>query len=319
MSINLFIFNRYSQRYLSMIKGAVFFIVLCLSQRMFAQDQKTDSLKTYQLNNIVVTATRLEEDLSKSPVSIEKMAAGTLYQSASPSFFDALENVKGVQMLVPSLGFKVINTRGFGNTTNVRFVQMVDGMDNQAPHLGTPIGNMLGPSDLDIHSVEIIPGTASALYGMNAINGLANFITKDPFLTKGISFQQKLGVNRINEEGGGKVFSETSFRIAHRMNAKLAFKMNATYSKGTDWIAHDINDLNKNGNSSTGLFGAENPGYDPVNSYGNESPNRRTLSLGGKNYVVARTGYFEKEVMDYGIQNLKTDVAVHYAFSPEKK
>jgi iron complex outermembrane receptor protein len=61
------------------------------------------------------------------------------------------------------LGFKVINARGFGNTTHVRFVEMMDGVDNQAPHIGAPIANSLGPNDLNILKVEIMPGSASAI------------------------------------------------------------------------------------------------------------------------------------------------------------
>jgi iron complex outermembrane receptor protein len=285
-------------------------------QTAFAQIG-SDTIKTIALNDVVVTASRLEEDLGKSPVTIEKIDTHFLYQTAAPSFFDALENVKGIQMLVPSVGFKVINTRGFGNTTNVRFVQMVDGMDNQAPHLGTPIANMLGPNDLDIYTVEIIPGTASALYGMNAINGLANFITKDPFTTAGLSVQQKTGINRI--DNGVKPFSETNIRWAKVVTSKFALKLNVTYTRGTDWIADDKQDLNPNGNASTGLVGDDNPAFDAVNSYGNESSNRRTLNLDGKNYVVARTGYLEKEVVDYSILNFKADASLHYAFTPDRK
>lgn len=285
----------------------------------FAQNHDVDSIKTIELDDVVITASRVSEDVSKSPVTVEILSRQEVYSSPSPSFYDALGNVKGVQMLIPSVGFKVINTRGFGNTTNVRFVQMVDGMDIQAPHLGTPIANMLGPSDLDILKVEIIPGTASALYGMNAINGLANFNTRDPFSSKGFSFQQKIGINRINQIGGAKIFNETSLRYAATIGKKFAFKVGGTFLKGTDWIADDKTDLSKNANATTGLYGDDNPAYDPVNSYGNESPNRRTLSLAGKNYVVARTGYYEKEVVDYGIQNLKGDVALHYAFTPDQK
>jgi hypothetical protein len=50
------------------------------------------------------------------------MDLNSIRQSAQPSFFDAIENIKGVQMITPSLGFKVINAGGFTNTTNVRFV-----------------------------------------------------------------------------------------------------------------------------------------------------------------------------------------------------
>jgi iron complex outermembrane receptor protein len=178
---------------------------------------------------------------------------------------------------------------------------------------------MLGPSDLDIQAVEIIPGAASALYGMNAINGIANFTTQDPFATPGLSAQQKIGINRIGEEGDVKIFSETSVRWAQVVNEKLGFKLNGTFMRGTDWIADDGADLNPNANASTELTGDDNPAFDPVNSYGNESPNRRTLSLGGKNYVVARTGYYEKDVIDYTIQNVKADAAVHYAFNEDKK
>lgn len=220
-------------------------------------------------------------------------------------------------MITPSLGFRVINTRGFANTTNVRFVQMVDGMDIQAPHIGAPIGNSLGPNDLDIESVEIIPGVASALYGMNAINGLTNFITKDPFKHTGFSILQKAGLNRVGDSDRTKPFLETSFRWADAITTKLAIKINGTYLSGTDWIAHDQTDLNPNANITTGLTGDDNPAYDPVNSYGNESSNRRTLSLNGKNYVVARTGYYEKEVVDYGIRNWKGDVALHYSVNPD--
>jgi iron complex outermembrane receptor protein len=291
-------------------------MLFAVSSRVAAQDT-ADTLKTKQLQEVVVSASKLTEDINLSPVSIEKLGTAAIGQSASPSFFDAIEHVKGVQMITPSLGFKVINTRGFTTTTNVRFVQMVDGMDNQAPHIGAPIGNALGPNDLDIESVEIVPGVASALYGMNAINGLANFITKDPFKNTGFSVVQKVGVNRLGATERAQPFSETSIRWAQVLNPKLAFKINGTYLSGMDWIANDQSDLFPNGNITTGLTGDDNPAYDPVNSYGNESSNRRTLMLNGKNYVVARTGYYEKEVVDYGIRNWKGDVALHYKVKPD--
>ena len=216
-------------------------------------------------------------------------------------------------MITPSLGFKVINTRGFANTTNVRFAQLIDGMDIQAPHLGAPIANALGPNDLDIESVEIIPGSAAALYGMNAINGLANFTTKDPSTIQGISIQQKTGVNHINDANSGtSVFTETTLRIAHAFSDKFAFKINGTFAKGNDWIADDHSDLNPNANVTVGLTGANNPAFDPVNGYGNESSNRRTLVLQGKDYILARSGYYEKQIANYTLQNIKADITLVY-------
>jgi outer membrane receptor protein involved in Fe transport len=305
-----------------MIKKLLFFIPLAILHLISSAQTKskttpptdTITIKNKQLAEVVVTASRISESLLRSPVSIEKLKNSAIKLSAAPSFFDALENVKGVQLITPSLGFRIINTRGFANTTNVRFTQLVDGVDNQAPHLGAPIGNAMGPSDLDIESVEIIPGTASALYGLNAINGLANFITKDPFKSTGISFQQKTGINHLGKsETGVKLFSETSFRIAEMLSKKFAFKINGTYNAGYDWMANNTTDQNGAANAKLGIqAGPGNPGYDPINGYGNESSDRRTITLDGKQYSVARTGYAEKDLTSYGLHNVKIDAALAY-------
>ncbi|HWJ29224.1 MAG TPA: TonB-dependent receptor, partial [Flavisolibacter sp.] len=200
--------------------------------------------------------------------------------------------------------------------TNVRFVQMVDGLDIQAPHIGAPMANSLGPSDLDIVSVEVIPGSASALYGMNAINGTANFITRDPFLSQGLSFEQKTGVNHIDDtQHDPAVFTETAIRWAKAFDNRFAFKINAVFTQGLDWYADNRTDLNTNANTSTGLTGDQNPGKDLVNVYADESSNRRTLTLGGKQYVVSRTGYAEKDMSSYDLQNFKGDITLAYQFN----
>ncbi|WP_375434031.1 TonB-dependent receptor [uncultured Hymenobacter sp.] len=293
------------------------FLMPLLAQAQRRPAQTTVPVDTTRQNvslgEVVVAASKVEESFLQSPVTVEKLNARALRLTPAPSFFDAIEHLKGVQVITPSLSFKVINARGFTNTTNVRFAQLVDGIDNQAPHIGGPIGNVLGPSDLDINTVEIVPGTAAALYGLNAINGLANFSTKNPFRSEGLSIQQKTGVNHVNDpNSGAKLFSETSVRYAKVLTPKLAFKVNGTYLRGYDWIANDQTELNPNGNATISLFGAENPAQDPVNSYGNESSNRSTLTLGGKSYSVARTGYNEKDVVDYHLQTIKYDAALHY-------
>lgn len=280
-------------------------------------DNPTDSLRRIQLNEIVVTASRVSESVLKSPVSIDIIDARRIRLSAQPSYFDAIENIKGVQLLTSSLGFKVYNTRGFAATTNVRFVQLVDGRDNQAPHIGAPIASALAPSDLDIQQVELVPGVASALYGMNALNGLVNILTRNPFNSEGLSIGQKTGLNHVGDGAlTPKLYSESSIRYARRIGERFAVKVNLVYQRGYDWVAGNRDDLNPNGNASLSLFGADNPAYDPVNGYGNEAANRRTLTLGGKRYSIGRTGYYEADATDYRLQNLRGDLSLHYRFSP---
>ncbi|MBC3541437.1 TonB-dependent receptor [Rufibacter sediminis] len=272
---------------------------------------------------VVVTASRVEESILKSPVAIEKLDIRAIKETPAPSFYDALENVKGVQMTTSSLTFKVPNTRGFNIPNNFRFMQLVDGVDMQAATLGVPLGNAIGPTELDIESVEITPGAASALYGMNAINGMANLITKSSFLYQGLSVYQKTGINHVDRiDTEPSILSEFAVRYAKAFQDNWAFKVNASYMDGTDWRSNSPDDQNPNTLNTANpsfpeLNGANNPAYDAWNKYGDENNNAVTISgvqYGGKNqtFLVRRTGYWEKDVVSPRVDNLKFDAALHY-------
>ncbi|HVM87069.1 MAG TPA: TonB-dependent receptor [Puia sp.] len=275
------------------------------------------SLHTQSIMNdqVVVTASRIPESILRSPVTIQKLDLRAIKESPAPSFFDALESVKGVQMTTLSLGYKVPNTRGFSGTTNSRFLQMVDGVDNISPGIGAPVANAVGPTELDIESVELIPGAASALYGLNAVNGISNMKTKSPFQYRGLSVYLKQGVNHVDgKDHTASLFSEYAVRWAQTIGKKLAFKLNASYSQGTDWVANNRHDQYFDVGNKTNLsLAADNPGADLINRYGDEyNSDLKTITLQGKKYDVTRTGYYEKDLTDYALKNTKFDAALHY-------
>lgn len=278
-------------------------------------------------NEVVVTASRVAENILKSPVAIEKLDIRAIRETPAPSFYDALENVKGVQMTTSSLTFKVPNTRGFNIPNNFRFMQLVDGVDMQAATLGVPLGNAIGPTELDIASVEITPGAASALYGMNAINGMANLITKSPFTYQGLSVYHKTGVNHVDgKDRDVSLLTESAIRYAHAFHNKWAFKINASYLRGTDWVSSTATDQNPNNLNTANpnfkeLSGANNnPAYDAWNRYGDENNNAVTIqgvNYNGANrtFILRRTGYWEKDLVKPTVDNLKFDAALHYRLS----
>ena len=279
---------------------------------------------------VVVTASRVPENILKSPVAIEKLDIRAIKETAAPSFYEALENVKGVQMITSSLTFKVPNTRGFNIPNNFRFMQLVDGVDMQAATLGVPLGNAIGPTELDIQSVEITPGAASALYGMNAINGMANLITKDPFIHQGLSFYQKTGINHVDGIDHDPAFlTESAVRYAKAFNNKFAFKFNLSYMQGIDWRSDTRLDQNTNNLKSANpnfpaLNGQNNVAFDGWNKYGDDAlAGSNVVSVGGltingntnQTLRVARTGYWETDLVSPKVDNLKFDAALHYRIS----
>jgi len=274
-------------------------------------------------SEVVVTASRVPENILRSPVAIEKLDIRSIKESPAPSFYDALENVKGVQMTTSSLTFKVPNTRGFNVPNNFRFMQLVDGVDMQAATLGVPLGNAIGPTELDIQSVEITPGAASALYGMNALNGMANLTTKSPFTYQGLSVYQKTGVNHVDgKDHAPAIITEIAVRYAKVFfKDRVAFKINFSNLKGTDWIANGLTDQNPQYLASANpqypeLSGENNPARDQWSRYGDDRQARQSISVTQngvtKVFNVARTGYLEKDLTNKNVRNSKFDAGLFF-------
>ncbi len=303
-----------------------------------SESQKIDIVlveNATSLDEVVVSASRTPESIRESPVTIERIGIREIKSSSTPSFYEGLENLKGVDINKGSLTFNSVNTRGFATFSNERFVQLVDGMDNASPALNFVIGNLIGVTELDLKSVEIIPGAASALYGANAFNGILFMTTRNPFDDQGISFYAKTGLT-MQEAAGDNNFYDFGIRVAHAFSEKFAAKATFSYLRGTDWFANDTN-MYSNANTSVGqpdeiLPFRSSPEHDGVNIYGDEvSLGALNLNLndvakqlemlgilppGASNLVpavnVARTGYLEQYMTDYKAESMKFDASFNY-------
>lgn len=291
---------------------------------------------------VVVSASRVEESVLRSPVTVEKMDIRAIQSTPSTDFYGGLSNIKGIDVATQGLLFKSINMRGFGATGNPRTVQLIDGMDNSAPGLNFPVDNIAGIPEQDVESVEILPGAASALYGPNAIQGLILLNSKSPFLYQGLSANVKTGVmSASNRATANTGFYDASIRYAKAFNNKLAFKVNLSYIQAKDWEATNYTNLNavpgtSGGNADPNRGAGTAANYDGMNVYGDENQQNlqtvtsaiisstatpaalRTLLQSGlsagviPNTSVSRTGYPEGAVVDYDTKSLKINGAVHY-------
>jgi outer membrane receptor protein involved in Fe transport len=256
------------------------------------------------LNEIVVSASRTPERVLESPVTIERMGIADIKKTASASFYDGLENMKEVQMNTSSLSFKSVNTRGFATVANTRFMQLVDGMDNSSPLLNFVLGNLIGVSEIDVQSVELLPGASSALYGANAFNGVLFMNSKSPFTSQGITAYAKFG-QTSQKAAGSNDYVDYGIRMAHAFSSKLAGKANFTYMKGTDWFATNYNDKTVAGRDRSHY------GYDGINVYGDEVATVIGAPTLPSN-KVSRTGYNETDLTDNKASNTKIDFSLHY-------
>lgn len=331
---------------------------------------------------VVVAASRTPERILESPVSIERLGQTAIKETASPSFYDALTNLKGVELSAQSITFKSVNTRGFNANGNTRFNQYVDGMDNQAPGLNFAVGNIIGMSELDLDNVELLPGASSALYGAGGINGTMLLTSKSPYSSQGVSFQLKTGINHVNDPNQKtRPFQEAGVRFAKAWN-KFAVKSTVSLLTADDWQATNYTNFDRNSRTQKAGDRNSDPNYDGINVYGDEvSVNMRNVAnnvltatsagiaaasgglipninaiitaslpvnatpvqigafLGGfpaalrpsiQNAIpfniglraglipdqsVSRTGYVEKDLVDYDARSFKTSNSLHYKLS----
>ncbi len=308
------------------MKKHLLILTLLFCSFSFAQKAVSDSIKKNTvLDEVVISASRTPEKVMQSPVTIERMGLKDIKKTASPSYYDGLENLKEVQMNTSSLTFKSINTRGFATVANVRFMQLVDGMDNSSPLLNFVLGNMIGISEIDVQSVELLPGASSALYGANAFNGILFMNSKNPFTSEGVNGYVKYG-QTSQQAAGVNSFADYGVRVAHKFNNYFAAKANYTFMKGTDWYATNYNGIDAATGDEIKGIDRTNPNYNGINVYGDEvSTNIREVgrTLAGLGVIpnaavnllpdanVSRTGYKETDLTDNKASNTKLDFSLH--------
>ena len=338
----------------------------------------TDAVTTLQVSlapgnslgqEVVVSATRTPQRILESPVSIERIGLAKINNAAVPNYYDAVANLKGVDLTTSSLTFKTISTRGFNGSGNLRFNQLIDGMDNQAPGLNFAVGSIIGPTEIDVDNMELQQGASSALYGSGGTNGTMLITSKSPFKYQGLTFQLKQGIMHIDDSTHDpSPYYDWAVRYGKVIGQKFAFKLSGQFIHAQDWEATDYRNLERNNVFSSLKPGDRqtDPNYDGVNVFGDEASTSmqsfaqavavqtgpagvaainglaaqgysysqivaalnanpatqplvpvvpfvlglRNNTFGGQ--FVSRTGYYEKDLVDYEAYNLKLTGGLYY-------
>ncbi|HEX8825384.1 MAG TPA: TonB-dependent receptor [Archangium sp.] len=175
---------------------------------------------------IVVTGSKFGEKRLESPVTVETVNAKTIQMAGGASYMTALSVMKGVDYADNGINEKRISTRGFNTQFNSRMITMVDGRLAQMPGNGLPLGGQLPTPNLDVKSVEVVVGPASALYGANAHAGVINVLTKSPWDEPGAS---------VVLRGGTQQLLDGSVRVAGTVAKDFGYKFNSQFVRGMDF------------------------------------------------------------------------------------
>lgn len=194
---------------MKMLLNCIVVLLACLFMSLSTLVYAQEKTGVVEMEEVVVTASRLEEALRYSPDSVTVVTEDEIQKKTGKTVIDVLKDVPGVSIAQYGQfgGGASIYLRG---TNNAHTLIMIDGV-----RVGDPMATdgKMSISDLsvdNIERIEIVRGAQSVLYGSDAIGGVINIITKkgkgkpEFFLSaEGGSFEtfrEKIGVSGSNDK-----------------------------------------------------------------------------------------------------------------------
>jgi len=185
---------------------------------------------------IVVTASRTDQQLVNAPASVSVITNETIQNTPATNMGDLLRAVPGINISQLTARDVNITTRGATSTLATSQLALVDGRSVYLDFFGMVMWDLVPTNPSEIKQIEVIRGPASAVWGANAMTGVVNVITLSPrelaatgrgeSLTIGAGFFDRDATGVDNGTGGLFYVNGTH---AQAVNDKWAYKLSAGY------------------------------------------------------------------------------------------
>jgi outer membrane receptor protein involved in Fe transport len=183
-----------------------------------------------EVGEIVVTATRQSQVLSKVAESVSAFTAAKMQVMGIKSFDDVVRYTPGVAFDQDShdIAIRGISSTAGSGTTGI----YIDDTPVQVRNLGLNANNTL-PSVFDLQRVEVLRGPQGTLFGAGSEGGTVRYITTQPSLTTWSAM--------AHSEFAWTVYGDPSYEAGATIggpivNDKLGFEVSAWGRKDGGWI-----------------------------------------------------------------------------------
>ena len=184
---------------------------------------------------LVVTASRTDQQLVNAPASVSVITTDTIQNSPGTNIGDLLRAVPGINVTQLSARDVNLTARGATSTLATSQLALVDGRSVYLDFFGMVMWDLVPANANEIKQIEVIRGPASAVWGANAMSGVVNVITLSPrelaasggsSLTIGAGFFDRDATGQDNGTGGLFYVNGTH---AQAVNDKWSYKLSAGY------------------------------------------------------------------------------------------
>lgn len=218
------------------VRGLTLGIVLALAEPALAQQEPSNTNAPITMEDqVVVTASRAEQQLVNAPAAMSVISSSTIQNSPASNVGDLLRAVPGMNVTQVSARDVNITSRGATSTLATSQLALVDGRSIYLDFFGMVMWDLVPTNPNDIRQIEVIRGPASAVWGANAMTGVVNVITKTPrelAASGGTSLTISAGAFNRDVTGrtqnAGSLFSVNGSH-AQAVSDRLAYKVSAGY------------------------------------------------------------------------------------------
>lgn len=248
------------------------------------------------LDEVVISASKFSQKFREVPKKVTQINRSMIEFTNPMTSADLLERGGYVYIQKSQLGGGSPMIRGL--STN-RLVLSVDGVRlNNAIFRSGNIHNVISISPMNIENTEVIMGSASVLYGSDAIGGVMNFYTKKAKLSNDLNPNIQININSRYSSASNEKMYHIDFNYGLE---KIAFL--SSFSKS------DFDDL------TMGIHGPSEylrPNYVTQNSAGDD-----VLVTNSKPRIQRNTGYSQTNFMQKVLyelnENLSIDIGIHFS------
>jgi len=183
------------------------------------------------LEEIVVTATRRSESLSKVPVSVTALSQEAMDDRGIKDFQDIARYTPGIN--VDTAGTNAISIRGISSSGGAGTTGIyIDDTPIQMRSLGFNPDDTL-PKTFDLDRIEVLRGPQGTLFGAGSEGGTVRYILAQPKLTGSSTYLR----SELSVTAGGQPSYELG--VAHGaalIEGTLGFRASAWYRNDGGWI-----------------------------------------------------------------------------------
>jgi iron complex outermembrane receptor protein len=185
-------------------------------------------LKTSEIDETVITATRTTKSINELPASVRLITAEQIKEMPSTAIDDLLRTEAGINVDRKNGIFSKnasVNMRGLNSSA--RTLVMLDGVPLNKADGGGVNWNRINTESVE--RIEVIKGPGSAMYGGNAMGGVINVISKD--ISADPSGSVKVSLGSCNTQGAQVWLSGRT-----KVLPKLGWSINSFYRRGDGYI-----------------------------------------------------------------------------------